>query len=293
MPAAVAAPVSELPELPDTFRHTRPAPELCYQGAEAILYRTVFPVAYPAIVGQDAAQESQTESLPSYPAFLKHRPPKLYRHPILDAKLTRHRILAEARVLVKLRRETVPVPAIYALDWEAGWMLGEWIDGEVVRAALDREVPLWLASEDDKDFAVSDGRSRGQALRNLMSRIGKAVGLMHEAGVVHGDLTTSNLMLRHLSNGDAAGSFNHGQPGTLTGDIILIDFGLSSQSNHDEDRAVDLYVLERAFGSTHPRTEALFEEVLSAYRKSYKGANVTLKRLEEVRMRGRKKIAIG
>lgn len=42
---------------------------------------------------------------------------------------------------------------------------------------------------------------------------------------------------------------------------MLIDFGLAGQSVHDEDRAVDLYVLERAFGSTHPRTEPLFEEV--------------------------------
>jgi len=35
----------------------------------------------------------------------------------------------------------------------------------------------------------------------------------------------------------------------------MIDFGLSSNSTMIEDRAVDLYVLERAFISTHPNTQ--------------------------------------
>lgn len=37
---------------------------------------------------------------------------------------------------------------------------------------------------------------------------------------------------------------------------VLIDFGLSYVSVMPEDKAVDLYVLERAFSSTHPNTEA-------------------------------------
>ncbi|MDI1488576.1 MAG: Protein N-terminal and lysine N-methyltransferase efm7 [Ramalina farinacea] len=73
------------------------------------------------------------------------------------------------------------------------------------------------------------------------------------------------------------------------GEIVLIDFGLAGQSLQDEDKAVDLYVLERAFGSTHPEAENGFQEVLKAYGDSYKGAKVVLKRLEDVRMRGRKR----
>jgi len=79
----------------------------------------------------------------------------------------------------------------------------------------------------------------------------------------------------------------------LHGEIVLIDFGLASQSSAEEDRAVDLYVLERAFGSTHPRAEGLFSELLVAYGKSFKGGNVVLKKLEEVRMRGRKRSMLG
>lgn len=161
----------------------------------------------------------------------------------------------------------------------------EWIEGEVVRVRLNE----WLRRR--KEEEVDDGELLG-----LMERVGSAVGRMHGVGVVHGDLTTSNLMLspwrREAVNGDEDGHLL-GEDEMLDGEIILIDFGLASQSVQDEDRAVDLYVLERAFGSTHPRAESLFKEVLNAYGKSFKGANVVLKKLEEVRMRGRKRSMLG
>ena len=279
--------------LPPNFQRSNPAPILCYQGAEAFLYKTVFPTV-PLSNPPIADVEQTSQSLPCFSAFLKYRPAKQYRHPILDAKLTRHRVLAEARVLVKLKKEGVPVPTVYSLDWESGWMLGEWIEGEVIRTVLDREVPLWLEVGEETDGSSNEEmRLRKQALLSLMSRIGAAVGRMHGAGVVHGDLTTSNLMLEQSSRRPSKEVVAGGSTSKMLGEVVLIDFGLAAQSLHDEDRAVDLYVLERAFGSTHPRTESLFEEVLKAYGQSYKAANVTLKRLEEVRMRGRKKIAIG
>jgi len=131
----------------------------------------------------------------------------------------------------------------------------------------------------------------------LMGKIGKAVGEMHRVGVVHGDLTTSNLMLRPplhktVTNGGGAAAQDEEEELRI-GEIVLIDFGLSAQTVQDEDRAVDLYVLERAFGSTHPEIEGEFQEVLRAYGQSYRGAEVVLKRLIEVRMRGRKRSMLG
>jgi TP53 regulating kinase-like protein len=117
-----------------------------------------------------------------------------------------------------------------------------------------------------------------------VKRVGQAVGRLHEIGVVHGDLTTSNLMLRPTTE-DAKHD--------LEGDVVLIDFGLATQSSQDEDRAVDLYVLERAWGSTHPQAEDMFKEVLTEYGQSYKGGKIVLKKLEEVRLRGRKKSMLG
>lgn len=159
----------------------------------------------------------------------------------------------------------------------------EWVEGEVVRVALNQ----WLKRRKAEGKTLDDKEGQEKVLR-LMTMVGTAVGTMHSIGVVHGDLTTSNLMLKPTT-GEANGRVED----NLEGEIVLIDFGLASQSTQDEDRAVDLYVLERAFGSTHPGTEALFGEVLRAYGESFKGAKVTLKKLEDVRMRGRKRSMLG
>lgn len=234
-------------ELPPPFNTSSESFELITQGAEALVYKTTF-------------------LTPSTFTALKVRPPKPWRHPTLDKRLTRQRILAEARVLVKCKKEGVPVPAVLGLDWEAGWLAGEWIDGKTVKEAIrQRDV-------DDE-----------AGLKGLLEMMGKVVGRLHSIGVVHGDLTTSNVILRPLSD-SAAG---------LDGEIILIDFGLATQAQQEEDRAVDLYVLERAFGSTHPKEEGMFGVVLDAYAGTFKGAKSTLRRLEDVRMRGRKKSMIG
>ncbi len=160
-----------------------------------------------------------------------------------------------------------------------------------------------------KDMLQEVGRVRkrggGEGLdggvRGLMGKVGMVVGSMHELGVIHGDLTTSNLMLRPgkrkggMVNGDAPKEDGEGKlrQELEGGEVVLIDFGLAAQVAQDEDRAVDLYVLERAFGSTHPEAEEEFKEVLRVYGESYKGAKVVLKRLEEVRMRGRKRSMLG
>ena len=189
------------------------------------------------------------------------------------------------------------VPAVYLVDWEGGWLMMEWIEGRTVRDVLYDCLGMRTKHQDDEDG--------NEELIELMSRIGKTVGMMHAAGVIHGDLTTSNLMLRPASSSPSGGpnddsvSVTNGSTDfttrdmLLTGDVVLIDFGLATQSVQDEDRAVDLYVLERAFGSTHPKAEGLFKDVLKAYEGSFRGAKVVLRRLEDVRLRGRKKSMIG
>ncbi len=195
------------------------------------------------------------------------------------------------------------MPGVYALDWEAGWLLMEWVEGGTLRGVLDGVLVAKNRTEGDEE---GQGLEREEELRDLMSRVGEVVGRMHAVGVVHGDLTTSNLMLRPLGGeagrvGAVNGMSAHDSVVTSTarseqsldGDVVIIDFGLAAQSTQEEDRAVDLYVLERAFGSTHPKAEGLFREVLRAYGESYGGARVVLKRLEEVRLRGRKRSMLG
>ena len=82
-------------------------------------------------------------------------------------------------------------------------------------------------------------------------------------------------------------------------DIVLIDFGLSSTSVNTkktschEERAVDLYVLERAFVTTHVGSEDLVAEVMRGYKASCKNSDSVFVRLAQVRLRGRKRECFG
>ncbi|OAL48926.1 kinase-like protein [Pyrenochaeta sp. DS3sAY3a] len=312
---AEPAPVAPInpPPTPPTTRplHTLPLPFTqssltpITQGAEALVYSTTF-------------------LSPSTRVVVKYRPPKPYRHPTLDKRLTKQRLLAEARSLVRVKREGVNVPGVVGADWEAGWLVLEFVEGETVRAVLDG----WAGRRDVRGKDKEGAEGGDEEMLELMGRVGREVGKLHALGVCHGDLTTSNLMLRWPREGlgrergeDAVPAAtgrqtvstsreaaltqadsllpppspqSHPQtPSSLKGDIYLIDFGLTTASIQDEDKAVDLYVLERAFSATHPAAEPLFQEVLKAYGESYKGGRGVLKRLEGVRMRGRKRSMLG
>ncbi|RPA94657.1 kinase-like protein [Choiromyces venosus 120613-1] len=220
--------------------------------------------------GAEAQVYSTTYLLPHIPALLKHRPSKPYRHPTLDARLTKHRCLSESRLLIRARSLGIPVPAVYFVDESRGEIFMEWITGSSVREVLDEVL------------AQEDGES---VVDRMMVRVGAAVGALHAADIVHGDLTTSNIMVR---NGEREEVVGFGER-----EVVLIDFGLGAVSTQDEDKAVDLYVLERAFSSTHPKAEKLFQDVLKSYEQNYNGAKVVLRRLQDVRMRGRKRSMIG
>ncbi|KAI1260891.1 tyrosine protein kinase [Xylariaceae sp. FL1019] len=280
MASTDAEPAFPLPKILTNPSSTQPI--LITQGAEGRLYKTTY-------------------LLPTISSALKYRPPKPWRHPVLDARLTKHRILAEARILSKCRRDGVPVPAVYAVDETSGWLMLEWITGGPVRVSINSFLEKRKASEIAAgragDREVNGQEEGDKEFVALMRRIGEAVGKLHKIGIVHGDLTTSNMMLRPWERGKepANGQAMRTEGGNeLEGQIIIIDFGLASQSTHEEDRAVDLYVLERAFASTHPRAEGLFTKVLeSAYRDAFKQAPSVLRKLEDVRMRGRKRSMIG
>lgn len=188
-------------------------------------------------------------------------------------------------------------------EGKGAWLLMEWIEGRSVKD-LVRGWDLWMR---DGEVGEEEKREAEEELKGLFRRIGKAVGGMHaRGGVVHGDLTSSNIIVRRVGgravkSGEGVGVDEAGegraQRPDLSGEVVLIDFGLATQSVQDEDRAVDLYVLERAFGSTHPRQEESFSQELlhgqDAYSSVWKGAATVLRRLEEVRMRGRKRSMIG
>lgn len=109
-----------------------------------------------------------------------------------------------------------------------------------------------------------------------MASIGRSVAALHVGNLVHGDLTTSNMMVRESDRR-----------------LVMIDFGLSYTSSNAEDKGVDLYVLERAFTSAHSRIPGLFDTVLEAYRQHSPEAAAVLAKFKEIRLRGRKRTMVG
>ncbi|KAJ1497834.1 TP53 regulating kinase [Coelomomyces lativittatus] len=106
-------------------------------------------------------------------------------------------------------------------------------------------------------------------------QIGRGIAQLHQFDIIHGDLTTSN-MLYHENQ------------------IFFIDFGLAYTSTLVEDKAVDLYVLEKAILSTHPVLAAeLMESILTTYKVTFSESKSILRKLDEVRLRGRKRSMVG
>jgi TP53 regulating kinase-like protein len=195
------------------------------------------------------------------PTIIKERFVKTYRVPLLDQKLTHRRINQEVRSMARCRKNGIRAPAVYHVDLKQRTIYMENIAGAVSL----------------KGYICSLDRSNEEhALDDLVHSIGEILAKMHDSDVIHGDLTTSNMMYS-----------------VEQGELTLIDFGLSSTSTLAEDKGVDLYVLERAFLSTHPNTGELFQMLLQSYSQSSINAKIVLAKLDEVRLRGRKRTMVG
>ncbi|KAK0213739.1 kinase-like domain-containing protein [Armillaria fumosa] len=235
--------------------------------------------AKPISQGAEAKVYKASLSSNAAPILLKYRFKKQYRHPSLDANLTRSRVAGEARAILKCLRSGVSVPGIRMVDAAEGILGIEWIDGHSVRKLL----PGGVEEDEEEGPANSDSLEEyGVSADEIMQLIGTEIAKMHIADIIHGDLTTSNMMLRHPRRTG------------LPAQMFLVDFGLAYHSTLTEDKAVDLYVLERAFSSTHPESEPLFALVLQAYEvRMGKEWSAIKRRLDDVRLRGRKRSMVG
>ncbi|KAM6298548.1 EKC/KEOPS complex subunit TP53RK [Aegotheles albertisi] len=237
-PAGPAVAEAEVPAPPPL-----PGLRLVQQGAEASVYRGLF-------LGR--------------PAVAKLRIPKRYRHPALEERLSRRRTAQEARSLLRCRRAGISAPAVYFVDY--------------VTNSIYLEDIVDSISVQDHIYSVQESGNDTSSLLLLAEKMGEVLARMHDEDLIHGDLTTSNMLLR---------------PPTENLDLVLIDFGLSFVSGLPEDKGVDLYVLEKAFLSTHPDTEMMFKALLKSYAAASKKSGPVIKKLDEVRLRGRKRSMVG
>ncbi len=181
------------------------------------------------------------------PAVDKVRLPKAYRHERIDEALSTSRIRTEAHLMSEVRRFRVAVPVLYDVDLRGHRLVMEYVDGPTAKEVLLKGL-------------VDPGL--------IATAVGRLVGTLHAHGIVHGDLTTSNLIWRD-------------------GRLYAIDFSLGARSASLEAQGVDLRLLKEAWTSVHFDHLGLFEQVLAAYRGSYARADGAIAKLAEIEDRGR------
>ncbi len=183
-------------------------------------------------------------------AIIKRRVQKRYRHPEIDRELRRLRTLREAEIIHRAKRAGVPTPVIYQVDPEEATMVMEYIEGRRLRDAVAELPPE-------------------ERLR-IFRLAGRQAGRLHKAGIIHGDLTTSNMIL-------------------TSNRLVFVDFGLAELSTEEEKRGVDLHLMKRMLQSTHfEYAEELLEAFLEGYREEMGAeADGVFRRMEEIARRGR------
>ncbi len=193
------------------------------------------------------AELRRTEFL-GRPAVEKFRVPKAYRLPTMDEELRRARIRVEARLMTEARSAGVAVPILYDVNLVDNKIVMEFVDGPTVKEVLE---------------------ASGPAAHKAAEEIGRIAGRLHKAGIVHGDLTTSNMILRD-------------------GRIVMIDFSLGGKDASTEARGVDLHLLREALTSAHKDAVSYYRDVLAGYRKSFgRGAGDVIRKVKEIESRGR------
>ncbi|EZA60422.1 TP53-regulating kinase [Ooceraea biroi] len=231
--------------------------ELIAQGAEARLYKGIY-------LGMMS--------------LMKERFVKNYRHPELDARLTKDRIKAEARAIIRARSAGIATPALYLVDLERRSIYMEYVENATVL----------------KDFI--DQNISGKAdVEHLLDYIGRGLGTiiarLHSKHIIHGDLTTSNILLKNCTIESPCNDQSE-----IEAQFIMIDFGLARVDSTLEDKAVDLYVLERSLLSAHSEVPTLFSKIFDHYQRHYKNRNQceqVLSKYRQVQARGRKRLMVG
>lgn len=217
------------------------------------------------------------------PTIIKERFKKNYRHADLDTSITRERIKNEARAIVRCKTADVRTPCLYFVDFERRRIFMEHFEDSITV----------------KDFIISivtkyneNGSGEAKILNSIAKIIGETVRKLHENNIIHGDLTTSNMLLVQKTASDTANDMKWLNLPNM--ELVMIDFGLSYIDKSTEDKGVDLYVLERAIISTHNDYPDLFSTILEAYKNLTKNnVKEILRKFEEVRARGRKRTMVG
>ncbi|MFW9947570.1 MAG: KEOPS complex kinase/ATPase Bud32 [Candidatus Odinarchaeota archaeon] len=187
--------------------------------------------------------------------IFKHRIIKNYRIEQLDRKIRTTRTLNEARALIKVKEYGINTPQVYEIDTESSTIIMKFISGSKLKNLINT-------------LSISKKKE-------IFTQLGRIIAILHINGHIHGDITTSNIII------------------TSSEDIFLIDFGLHDYSDSIEDKSVDLHLLKRVLISSHGDDYSLcFNAFLEGYKSEYRdrGSNVyndVIKNISIIETRGR------
>jgi len=187
--------------------------------------------------------------------IFKYRIPKKYRIEELDKIIRTTRTLNEARALIKVKNYGINVPQVFEIDPNNSTIVMKYIQGNKLKDILTR---------------LDDSKKK-----HYFKKIGHIIALLHKNGHIHGDITTSNIIITKSEN------------------IFLIDFGLHEYSDMIEDKSVDLHLLKRVLVSSHGSDYKIcFKAFLEGYRSEYQQynpneCNEIIKNIDVIESRGR------
>ena len=187
--------------------------------------------------------------------IFKYRVPKKYRIEELDKRIRTERTLNEARALIRVKKYGINVPLVFEIDTINSTIIMKYIQGNKLKDLLPK-----LDNFQKKQY---------------FNEIGRSIANLHRNGHIHGDITTSNIIITPEEN------------------IFLIDFGLHEYSDTIEDKSVDLHLFKRVLISSHGKDyEFCFIAFLEGYRSEYKKAeasecNEIIKNIDAIETRGR------
>jgi len=194
------------------------------------------------------------------PEILKRRVVKRYRIPSLDKKIRESRTKREAKVLFAAKMAGIKCPLIYDVKMGETEILMEKIEGIRLRECL-------IDNGNGKEKPGKIGKNRVMGIRpkpaKILVKAGAALAKLHNAGIIHGDFSTANVMV--MENGE----------------IAIIDFGLAEFSSSVEDKATDVLVFKKSTNGGE------FREFWKGYLRESKNPKETMRQLMEIETRGR------
>jgi bifunctional N6-L-threonylcarbamoyladenine synthase / protein kinase Bud32 len=202
----------------------------------------------PELVAKGAEANIYPDQYLDQSVLVKKRSPKGYRIDEIDQELRKNRTKSESKLLGEAKRCGVITPLVYDVDKKNNSITMEKIHGQLVKDFLNQAELFEITA--------------------ISRKIGEFVAQLHNCGIIHGDLTTSNLIV----NRDK---------------IVFIDFGLGKISHLVEDKGVDLLVFKKAItGIHHHISQVCFDAILDGYQESDDFEKVVDK-IGEIEGRGR------